>query len=115
MSKADNIEKELEQAESFLNKDFPKVIAIAIDQNDAEISLAYILESYHQSRLSEITDEEMEEIALKYWEKRNKENKDGAVKWLKNHETGTLVIITRAEYSGTLLNCINNLDPIDLY
>lgn len=55
------------------------------------------------------------DLALKYWHKQDKidkkNDKYGAVKWLKNDETGSMIIITRGEYSKQLIDFVNNLTP----
>jgi hypothetical protein len=50
--------------------------------------------------------------AYAYWEAYQKENHQSAVVWLRNDETGHLLIFTRGEYSQRLLAAVPGSNDI---
>lgn len=67
--------------------------------------------SHEREQLSAPTPEQMLDIGANYWKSRQNSSLDaGAVKWVKDPETGALLIYTRGEYVDVLMDAVMSIE-----
>lgn len=93
---------EMREAEGF--KSWAEVL-VTVDQLKAEV------EALRAARSSP-TPEQMLEMGENYWVSRRRSGLDiGAVKWVQDEQSGSLLIFTRGEYREHLLSAVMAIEP----